>query len=171
MDWRNITTLTDVLLNQYPKAYARVNGSETFPEIAGGVFFYEIPAANGEKGIFVVTEITGLPYEEKVCAERFLGYHIHEGRFCKGEKNDPFKESEGHFNPFHCPHPQHTGDMPPLLNNHGTACSVVLDNQLVLNDIVGRTVIIHRMADDFKTQPSGASGEKIACGRIRWYHM
>ncbi|MBS7210849.1 MAG: superoxide dismutase family protein, partial [Lachnospiraceae bacterium] len=31
---------------------------------------------------------------------------------------------------------------------------------------IGRTVIIHDMADDFKTQPSGDAGKKIACGEI-----
>ena len=32
--------------------------------------------------------------------------------------------------------------------------------------VVGKTVVIHDMPDDFRTQPSGNSGEKIACGQI-----
>ncbi|MFW5629422.1 MAG: superoxide dismutase family protein [Acetivibrio ethanolgignens] len=32
---------------------------------------------------------------------------------------------------------------------------------------MGKTVILHDMPDDFRTQPSGNSGEKIACGEIR----
>ena len=84
---------------------------------------------------------------------------------------DAFKESEGHYNPNQCPHPAHAGDLPPLLNNKGMAVSVVLTGQFALNDIVGRTIIIHSMADDFRTQPAGDSGKKIACGKIRWYHM
>lgn len=171
MDWQNIKIITDSLLNNYPKAYAEIKGSSQYPDINGGVFFYETTMENGDKGTFVVTEITGLPYEEGDCAARFLGYHIHEGRFCKGTKGEPFKESEGHFNPFGCPHPDHAGDMPPLLNNRGVAVSVVLDNHFVLDDVVGRTIIVHSMADDFRTQPAGDSGEKIACGKIRWYHM
>ncbi len=171
MDWQNIKTLTDLLFNHYPKAYAQIKGSSMYPDIDGGVFFYETVMEQGEKGIFVVTEITGLPYEEGVCKEAFLGYHIHQGRFCKGDKIDPFKESEGHFNPNNCPHPAHAGDLPPLLNNRGTACSIVLSNHFALEDIVGRTIIVHSRADDFRTQPAGDSGEKIACGKIRWYHM
>ena len=34
-------------------------------------------------------------------------------------------------------------------------------------DIIGRTVVIHDMADDFRSQPSGGSGKKIACGEIK----
>ncbi len=171
MNWQNIKTVTYLLLNNYPKAYAEIKGSSTYPDINGGVFFYETTMEDGEKGTFVVTEITGLPYEEGECAEMFLGYHIHEGKFCKGDREDPFRDSGEHYNPLGCPHPAHAGDLPPLLNNRGTACSIVLSSQFVLEDIVGRTIIVHSMADDFRTQPAGDSGEKIACGKIRWYHM
>ena len=34
-------------------------------------------------------------------------------------------------------------------------------------DVVGRTIVLHEMPDDFKTQPSGDSGMKIACGEIK----
>ena len=37
---------------------------------------------------------------------------------------------------------------------------------LVRAEIVGKAVIIHKNPDDFMTQPSGNSGEKIACGII-----
>ena len=33
-------------------------------------------------------------------------------------------------------------------------------------DVIGKTVIIHALSDDFKTQPSGDAGEMIACGEI-----
>ena len=171
MNWENIKVLTDLILNNYPKAYAEIKGSPQYPDIEGGVFFYETEIGDGKKGTYIVTEITGLPYEEGECVQPFLGYHIHAGRFCKGDRMDPFKESEGHFNPKNCPHPAHEGDLPPLLNNRGTAVSVVWDTHFKLSDIVGRTIIVHSMADDFRTQPAGDSGMKIACGKIRWYHM
>ena len=34
-------------------------------------------------------------------------------------------------------------------------------------DVVGRTIVLHEMPDDFKTQPSGDSGMKIACGESK----
>ena len=42
----------------------------------------------------------------------------------------------------------------------------VLTDKFKIEDIIGKTVIIHDMPDDFKTQPSGNSGKKIACGII-----
>ena len=40
-------------------------------------------------------------------------------------------------------------------------------NTFKVNEIVGRTVVIHNKRDDFITQPAGDSGIKIACGEIR----
>lgn len=43
----------------------------------------------------------------------------------------------------------------------------VLVNKFKIKDIIGKVLIIHDMPDDFTTQPSGNSGTKIACGKIR----
>ena len=40
------------------------------------------------------------------------------------------------------------------------------DKRFTIPAVMGRSVIIHRMPDDFMTQPSGNSGEKIGCGVI-----
>ena len=42
-----------------------------------------------------------------------------------------------------------------------------LTDRFTLKEIIGRTVVIHSMPDDFTSQPSGNSGEKIACGVIK----
>jgi copper/zinc superoxide dismutase (SODC) len=39
--------------------------------------------------------------------------------------------------------------------------------QFTVSDVIGRTVIVHSDPDDFHTQPSGNSGEKIAYGMIK----
>lgn len=41
------------------------------------------------------------------------------------------------------------------------------DKRFKIEEILGRSVVIHAMPDDFKTQPSGDSGMKIGCGVIR----
>ena len=66
MDWKSIKVLADLLFHHYPKAYAQVKGSSMYPDIEGGVFFYETMMEHGEKGIFVVTEITGFPYSGRI---------------------------------------------------------------------------------------------------------
>lgn len=63
-------------------------------------------------------------------------------------------------------HPEHEGDLPPLLSDKGTAWMMVYTTRFFPEEVVGKTVVIHDMPDDFRTQPSGNSGEKIACGEI-----
>lgn len=58
------------------------------------------------------------------------------------------------------------GDLPPLFENNGLAVSVFLTNRFSVNQIIGKTIIIHDKPDDFTTDPSGNSGTKIACGVI-----
>lgn len=57
--------------------------------------------------------------------------------------------------------------MPPLFGNDGKAFSAFLTDRFTVKEIVGKTVIIHSSTDDFTTQPSGNSGEMIACGEIK----
>lgn len=53
-----------------------------------------------------------------------------------------------------------------MIKNNGYAYMSVLINKFKIKDILGKVVIIHDSPDDFKTQPSGNSGTKIACGKI-----
>ena len=59
--------------------------------------------------------------------------------------------------------------MPPLLANNGYALQAFLTNKYCVDEIIGRTVIIHAKPDDFTSQPSGNAGEMIACGEIKRY--
>ena len=86
---------------------------------------------------------------------------------CSGSQEDPFANAGMHYNPDNCQHPYHAGAMPPLFGVDGAALLLFLTNRFSVQEIIGRTVIIHARPDDFMTQPSGNSGEKIACGVIR----
>lgn len=150
------------ILRGEPCAYADIAGSEKYSKIKGKVSFYE---ADG--GALVAAEVFGLPeYSGKFSCPVF-GFHIHDGNCCCGTEKDPFADSGSHYNPMKTPHPYHSGDMPPLFGNCGYAFMVFLTCRFSIREIIGRTVIIHSMADDFTTQPSGNSGEKIACGVIK----
>jgi Cu-Zn family superoxide dismutase len=83
----------------------------------------------------------------------------------------------GHFNPESKPHgnpaagDHHAGDMPQLeADASGAATLDVTLDTLTIGDgargIVGRAVVVHKDADDFKTQPTGNSGARVACGVI-----
>ena len=125
-------------------------------KLRGTVKFYSIPG-----GSLLAAEVTGLPKNES----GFFSLHIHEGTACTGEG---FSDTRGHYDPEGKPHPLHPGDLPPLLNMDGRAFLAVETDRFFVADVVGRTVVVHGAADDFRTQPSGDPGEKIACGVIRW---
>lgn len=141
--------------NQKPNAKAVIKGSEKFPNLRGEVMFFQEKCS-----VIIYAEISGLPKNES----GFFGFHIHEGSDCRGEG---FPGTGGHLNPEKLPHPSHTGDLPPLLSCRGKASVKVRTCRFNVRDVIGKTVIIHFGSDDFRTQPSGDAGEKIACGVIR----
>lgn len=145
-----------------PWARAELAANEKYPDIRGRVSFY-----NTCRGVMVEAQVTGLPCSDKPCQGRFFGFHIHGGSECSGEP--PFENAGMHYNPHNCPHPYHAGDMPPLLGANGTAYLLFLTDSFTAEQIIGKTVIIHGSPDDFTTQPSGNSGEKLACGSICRY--
>lgn len=145
-----------------PGARANVMGSTEYPEINGVVDFYET-----DQGVIVMTQVFGLPYTPGNCNEKVFAMHIHAGGSCTGNAEDPFANADGHYNPGNCPHPMHAGDLPPLFGNRSYAWQAVLSDRFTIDEIIGKTVIIHANRDDFTTQPSGDSGPKIACGIIK----
>ena len=150
------------ILTRKPNAVAMVRGSEKYSGIGGAVMFYQLNGA-----VLVRTEVTGLPKGDGKCGNPVFGFHIHSGTVCSGTKDDPFADAKTHYDPNDCEHPYHAGDMPPLFGVNGNAVSVFLTDRFTVKDIIGKTVIIHAMPDDFVTQPSGNSGEKAACGIIK----
>ena len=143
-------------------AIADIRGSEKYPNIMGTVLFFK---HNG--GVIVKTELFGLPKSEDICTTEFFGFHIHSGTECSGNSEDLFANAKQHYNPNNCTHPNHSGDMPPLLGAGGKVYSVFLTNNFTIDEIIGKTIIVHHSGDDFTSQPSGNAGEKIACGIIK----
>lgn len=149
------------MLRQPPQALAVLRGSAKYPDIQGNVFFYQLAEA-----VLVVAEVTGLPKVQGQFNDPVFGFHIHSGGDCTGNRQDPFAGAGGHYNPDQLPHPYHAGDLPPLFGNGGYAFSTFITNRFAVDEIIGKTIIIHADPDDFMTQPSGNAGEKIACGKI-----
>jgi superoxide dismutase, Cu-Zn family len=103
------------------------------------------------------------------------GLHIHEAGDCSSGDG---MSAKGHFNPFGMPHASHTsaqrhaGDLPSLkADKSGRAKVDVMLDVLTVSagpaSIVGRGLIVHADPDDFKTQPTGNAGARLACGVIR----
>ncbi|MCI8273309.1 MAG: superoxide dismutase family protein [Clostridia bacterium] len=149
-------------INIFNSAKAHIKGGKKFPKINGLVTFKET-----KHGILITAKINGLPQSNNKCTGRFFGLHIHDGNSCTGNSNDEFANAKSHLSLTDCPHPFHSGDLPPLIENNGHAYMSVLINKFKIKDIIGKVIIIHDSPDDFTTQPSGNSGTKIACGQIK----
>lgn len=129
---------------------------------AGTVSFTQ----HGDK-VLVEADITGLMPGEH-------GFHIHE----KGDCSAPDGTSAGaHFNPNGQAHgnpastPHHVGDLPMLTADASGHAKLSIELQSISlqegpANIVGKSVIVHQKADDYKTQPTGNSGGRVACGVI-----
>ncbi|GAB4399352.1 MAG: hypothetical protein OHK0048_12650 [Rhodoferax sp.] len=120
------------------------------------------------QGVRVSGKITGL----KPGGEH--GFHVHERGDCSSGDG---MSAGGHFNPdgsahgamHHAMH--HAGDLQSLkADASGTAQFDFVASKLSLRDgpanVRGRGLIVHLDPDDFKTQPTGNSGPRIACAVI-----
>jgi Cu-Zn family superoxide dismutase len=107
--------------------------------------------------------------------DREHGFHIHEAGDCSA---DDAMSAKGHFNPSSKPHAAHTaaerhaGDLPSLKADKRGRASINVELDIITigpgpASIVGRGLIIHADPDDFKTQPTGNAGARIACGVIK----
>ncbi|NBJ70263.1 MULTISPECIES: superoxide dismutase family protein [Clostridia] len=106
------------------------------------------------------------------------GFHIHETGSCEGPD---FSSAGEHFNPTNRSHGKkapggpHAGDLPNIeVANDGTVQADFLNEMVTLqpekdHSLVkdgGTALVIHSDKDDYKTQPAGNAGERIACGVI-----
>lgn len=138
----------------FPNAIANIRGGDEAPNLSGQIKFYQ-----KKNCVLIEANVNGLPTNDT----GFFGFHIHEGDNCTGTG---FSNTKTHYNPTMVPHPSHAGDLPPLMLCNKNAYLSVATDRLRVSDIIGRTVVIHDMADDFTSQPAGNAGTKIACGVI-----
>lgn len=145
-----------------PDAQAIIHGNQLYPNLYGVVFFCQMNC-----GVFINAQFHGLPAIQSVNENHFLGFHIHENGDCSQNEDYDFNLTGSHYNPDNLPHPNHRGDLPPILNCNGYAWQSFLTDTFSVKEIIGRSVIVHSKPDDFMTQPSGNSGSKIGCGIIQ----
>jgi Cu-Zn family superoxide dismutase len=104
------------------------------------------------------------------------GFHVHEKGDCGSGDG---MSAGGHFNPAAAPHgnyhaggAMHAGDMPNLrADGEGNARATFDMAGMMVGsgsaDVVGKGLIVHREPDDYKSQPAGNAGPRLACAVIR----
>lgn len=132
--------------------------------VTGNVSFTQ----KGDK-VVVAAQVSGLkPNQEH-------GFHVHEKGDCSSGDG---MSAGGHFNPRSSPHghhstqARHAGDMPNLrADGYGNASlNMELDIITVTagpTSVVGRGLIVHAQPDDYKSQPVGNAGARLACAVIQ----
>lgn len=140
---------------------ARAAMANTQGESVGEVMLIQTP-----NGTLLHARLTGLPAGAHA-------FHVH----TVGKCEPPFKSAGGHFNPGGHKHGlfaeggMHVGDMPNIHVPESGALEIeVLNAQLMLDaslfDDDGAAIVIHDGPDDYRTDPAGAAGPRIACGVI-----
>jgi Cu-Zn family superoxide dismutase len=114
-------------------------------------------------------------FTQGLVPDREHGFHIHEAGDCSSGDG---MSAKGHFNPHSKPHgppstaERHAGDLPALKADKGGRAKLDVTVDLITvrpgpASVVGRGLIIHADPDDYKTQPTGNAGARIACGVIK----
>ncbi|MFO7277157.1 MAG: superoxide dismutase family protein [Pseudomonadota bacterium] len=125
-------------------------------------------AANG---VLIALDVKGLPPGEHA-------FHVHGTGRC--EPKTGFKSAGDHYAPrgrqhgFHAARGPHAGDMPNVfVQQDGTLRAHVLNTGVTLDsgtgslfDSDGSALVIHGGADDYRSQPSGNAGDRIACAVV-----
>ena len=122
-------------------------------------------------GVLINLSVKGLAAGEHA-------FHVH----AVGKCEPPFTSAGGHFNPTNKKHGMlaaegyHAGDMPNLhIPQSGDLTVEVVNASITLEkckpnsvfDADGSAIVIHAGSDDYKTDPTGDAGGRIACGVIQ----
>jgi Cu-Zn family superoxide dismutase len=137
---------------------------------ADGATIGSIGLTQVSDGVLIKLAAKGLPAGEHA-------FHVH----AVGKCEPPFTSAGGHFNPDNHKHGMmaaeghHAGDMPNLIvpasgevavEVVNTAVTLAKDKPNSLFKPEGTAFVIHAGADDYKTDPTGNAGGRIACGVI-----
>ncbi|MBJ6127000.1 superoxide dismutase family protein [Microvirga splendida] len=122
-------------------------------------------------GVLIRADIANLPPGPH-------GFHIHEVGRC--DASGGFESAGGHYNPRGAKHGYwieggpHAGDLPnQTVGQDGKLLAEVFnphvgfDGEGTLFDQDGSALVVHATADDYRSQPSGGAGDRIACAVIQ----
>ena len=147
------------------------SAGQSFPFAGGdGAALGSVSVSESAGGLAMTINATGMPAGTH-------GLHLHEKGLCDGPK---FESAGAHWNPGAKQHGRdnlqgaHLGDLANLeVGADGTATStlgvagvMLASGANMLGDADGTALVVHAKGDDYKTDPSGDSGDRIACAVV-----
>ena len=118
-------------------------------------------------GIRVDAEVSGMAPGTYAIHVHQVGSCVAPGFTSAGPHWNPTGKQHGHDNPAG----SHKGDLPNITvgaKGTGRVTFEIKDESLAdLLDADGAALVVHAKPDDYKTDPSGASGDRIACGVLK----
>ena len=161
---RSLGTTTEVIAASPVAATARADLRNLQGALVGTATLQQTP-----HGVLVTADIANLPPGTHAI-------HFHAVGSCE----PPFTSAGGHFNPSDRQHGfrnemgAHSGDLPNIhVPSSGATRVDHVSRDVTLGstgtglfDTDGTAIVIHALADDYRTDPSGASGDRIACGVV-----
>ncbi|MGQ7792388.1 superoxide dismutase family protein [Faunimonas sp. B44] len=172
MIWRSWLLAAAATVLVVPAAFAQQDGATAKAVMKGadGADHGEVTLTQTPSGVLLRATLTGLPPGPH-------GFHFHAVGACE----PPFESAGGHYNPdekkhgFMAEEGPHAGDMPNVTADaEGNATVEILTTLVSLEKDAGNTVfdedgtslMVHAGPDDYATDPSGGSGDRIACGVV-----
>lgn len=151
----------------YDFAIAEIYGDSSQPDMIGHITFRKVYG-----GVIVCVDIFGLSNPKQSDGNKELitsfGFHIHEEKNCNiSDIKNHLRYNKEHYNPNNLSDNNKSEDFPILIATNGYIKTCFFTDKFNIDEIIGKTAIIHQNTQNCKAELSRDDVKMIGCGTIR----